>query len=203
MSFASRNRIVPALACLVLATAACGRAAAGPAVGDPAPAFRLTDLDGKEHSLADLQGKVVVIEWINPNCPFSKRHATEKTMTALAGANADVVWLAVNSTRKGHQDYLDPAKHKAYNAEQGIGYAVLDDSAGDVGHAYDARTTPHMFVIDEAGRIAYQGAIDDDPGGRRSASERANYVARALAAHRDGRDADPASTKPYGCSVKY
>jgi peroxiredoxin len=191
-----------ACAFLVLASAACGRAAAGPAVGDPAPAFKLVDLDGKEHSLEQYRGKVVVLEWINPNCPFSERHAREKTMTALAGSN-EVVWLAVNSTRQGHRDYLQPAAHQAYNAKYGIDYPVLYDSPGGVGHAYDARTTPHMFVIDEAGRVAYQGAIDDDPSGGKRAAERTNYVSGALAAQRDGRTAEPASTKPYGCSVKY
>jgi peroxiredoxin len=191
-----------ACALLALASAACGRAAAGPAVGDPAPAFKLVDLDGKEHSLEQYRGKVVVLEWINPNCPFSERHAREKTMTALAGGN-EVVWLAVNSTRQGHRDYLQPAAHQAYNAKYDIDYPVLYDSPGDVGHAYDARTTPHMFVIDEAGRVAYQGAIDDDPSGAKRAAERTNYVSQALAAQRDGRPAEPASTRPYGCSVKY
>jgi len=199
----TRRAAIIAFTLLVLASAACSRAAAGPAIGDPAPAFKLVDLDGKEHSLEQHRGKVVVLEWINPNCPFSVRHAQEKTMVGLERQNPEVVWLAVNSTRRGHRDYLQPAEHQAYNAKQGIDYPVLYDSAGDVGHAYDARTTPHMFVLDPTGRVVYQGAIDDDPSGGKQSAQRTNYVSRALAAQRDGRTAEPASTKPYGCSVKY
>ena len=186
---------------------ACGRAdgasgsAAAAAIGSAAPAFELTDHTGKVHRLADYRGKVVVLEWINPNCPFSRRHAEEGTMTRLAKGNPDVVWLAVNSTGSGHGDFLTPERHAAFNGEHQIAYPVLYDSDGKVGHAYAAKTTPHMIVIDEEGKIVYDGAIDDDPYGR--SETRTNYVQAALAAHAAGRAADPAATKPYGCSVKY
>jgi hypothetical protein len=178
---------------------ACSRAET--AVGAAAPDFSLPDLQGKVHKLADYRGHVVVLEWINPNCPFSRRHAEEGTMTRLAAKHGDVVWLAVNSTAKDHRDFLAPQQHASYDKEHGIAYPVLYDTDGKVGHAYGAKTTPHMFVIDEAGKVVYNGAIDDDSYGR--AKERRNYVDGALAAHAGGKPADPASTTPYGCSVKY
>ena len=180
---------------------ACTRAAADAKVGSAAPDFTLRDHEGKEHKLASYRGRVVVLEWINPNCPFSRRHAEEGTMTRLVKANPEVAWLAVNSTAQAHGDFLPAAQHAAYNGKHGIAYPVLYDADGKVGHAYDARTTPHMVVIDEQGRIVYDGAIDDDPYGRKQ--ERANYVAAALQAHSAGRAADPAVTQPYGCTVKY
>ena len=122
-------------------------------------------------------------------------------MTRLAKGNPGVVWLAVNSTASGHGDFLAPERHAAYNAEHQIAYPVLYDSDGKVGHAYGAKTTPHMIVIDEVGNVVYDGAIDDDPYGR--SDRRTNYVEAALTAHRQGNAADPATTKPYGCSVKY
>jgi peroxiredoxin len=178
---------------------ACGQADA--TVGQPASDFSLTDHHGTRHALADYRGKVVVLEWINPNCPFSRRHAEEGTMTRLAGGTPPVVWLAVNSTAADHKDFLDPERHAAYNAEHQIPYPVLYDSDGKVGQAYGAKTTPHMIVIDEAGKVVYDGAIDDDPYGR--SEQRTNYVQAALTAHAEGRAAQPATTKPYGCTVKY
>lgn len=176
---------------------------AGAAVGETASAFKLKGADGKTHSLADYKNKVVVLEWVNPNCPFSDRHAREKTMSALAKQHGEIVWLGINSTNPDHRDYLKPADHLAYNQKNGINYPVLYDETGTIGHAYDAKTTPHMFIIDKDGKIAYNGAIDDDPPGRKAKEERTNYVGRGLDAEKTGKDPDPASTKPYGCSVKY
>ncbi len=172
-------------------------------VGEKAPSFTLRDLDGNEHSLADSLGKVVVLEWINPKCPFSRRHAEQKTMIRLHDQHPDVVWLAINSTNPNHEDHLSPAEHQAYDRKEGIDYPVLLDPAGEVAHAYDAKATPHMFIIDETGTLLYSGAIDDDPLGRESPKDRTNYVARGLAAHAAGKPVDPATTKPYGCSIKY
>jgi peroxiredoxin len=173
-------------------------------VGDAAPAFTLKDAQGKTHSLADYKGKVVVLEWVNPNCPFSRRHAEEKTMSALAAKYAsDVVWLGVNSTNPQHRDFLKPAAHLDFNQKNSVAYPVLYDESGQVGKAYDAKTTPHMFIIDPQGKIAYNGAIDDDPSGGKAAAQRANYVDGGLRAEKAGQDPDPATTKPYGCSVKY
>lgn len=181
----------------------CGPALAELAVGAQAPDFSLSDLDGKTRTLAELRGKVVVLEWINPNCPFSRRSAKEKTMVGIEHRHPGVVWLAINSTRASHSEFLQPAAHKKYNSEQGIDYAVLVDSAGTTGKAYGAKATPHMFVIDEQGKVLYNGAIDDDPSGRKKIADRVNYVDKALAAHAAGQAADPASTQPYGCSIKY
>lgn len=177
--------------------------AAAVAVGEAAPAFTLTDLAGGEHSLADYRGKVVVLEWVNPNCPFSDRHAREKTMTTLAAAHREVVWLGINSTNPDHRDYLEPAAHQRWADRYGIRYPILYDPTGEIGHAYGALTTPHMFIVDEQGRIAYDGAIDDDPPGRQPRAGRTNYVGGGLDDHAAGQPVDPASTKPYGCSVKY
>lgn len=194
----SARRLALAFATAVLLPA-CSHAET--AVGAAAPDFSLPDLQGKVHKLADYRGRVVVLEWINPNCPFSRRHAEEGTMTRLAAKHGDVVWLAVNSTANKHGDYLPPQQHATYDKEHGINYPVLYDTDGKVGQAFGARTTPHMFVIDEQGKVVYRGAIDDDSYGR--AKERRNYVDAALGAHETGKPVDPASTTPYGCSVKY
>jgi len=172
-------------------------------VGDTAPAFSLKGVDGKTHSLKDYQGKVVVLEWMNPNCPFSDRHAREKTMTSLAAKYGQVVWLGINSTNPQSSDFLTPPEHKAWNDKNGIKYAVLYDESGAVGHAYGAKTTPHMFIVDPQGKIAYNGAIDDDPSGRKARPARVNFVDGGLTAESGGKSPDPANTKPYGCSVKY
>jgi len=190
---------------LLLALTAGPALAAGAvgSVGSMAPAFQLKDLNGKTHSLADYKGKVVVLEWVNPNCPFSDRHAREKTMSNLAKKHGSVVWLGINSTSAGHDNFLKPAEHKAWADKNGVNYAVLYDETGKVGKAYDAKTTPHMYIVDEQGKIAYNGAIDDDPPGRTDAAKRTNFVDGGLIAELAGKKADPAATKPYGCSIKY
>lgn len=191
---------VPVLLLVLAAVACAGPGHAALSIGQPAPDFALTDLDGATHRLSELAGRTVVLEWMNPNCPFSLRHSKEGTMQATADAHGDVVWLAINSTNPDHRDHLDNAEYKAFLAEHGIGYPVLEDPSGEVGHAYDARTTPHMYVIDGEGKLAYQGAIDDDPRGRGNAR---NYVGAALSAMAAGEAVDPTETKPYGCSIKY
>ncbi len=178
-------------------------AMAGGTVGEAAPAFTLKGVDGKTHSLADYKGKVVVLEWINPNCPVSNRHAREKTMTELVKQHGEVVWLGINSTNPNSGDFMKPAEHMAYDQKYGITYPVLYDESGQVGHAYGARTTPHMFIVAPDGKLAYNGAIDDDPPGRKPRTDRLNYVGHGLDAEKGGKAPDPASTKPYGCSVKY
>jgi peroxiredoxin len=195
------RRLATALAVLTFAfTLACD-ASASATVGEPAPGFTLTDLHGEEHSLSDYRDRVVVLEWINPKCPFSERHAKEGTMIELAGR--DVVWLAVNSTNPEARDHMTPEEHLAYNRKYGIEYPVLEDPTGEVGKAYGAKTTPQMYVIGEDGTLLYDGAIDDDPLARSDPEERTNYVASALEALGAGRAVEPATTKPYGCTVKY
>ena len=163
-----------------------------------APAFTLHDQTGKPHTLAEYAGKIVVLEWVNPECPFVKRHYDNKTMVNLANTYADkgVVWLAVNSTNT-----FDQAKNAAFVQERGTPYPVLNDSDGKVGRLYDAKTTPHLFVIDKAGQLAYQGAVDDDPAGNKA--DKINYVKQAIDDLLAGRAVATPETKPYGCSVKY
>jgi peroxiredoxin len=188
-------------AAFALSLVACtGPSLASLAVGDAAPDFSLKNLDGQKVSLSSFKGKTVVLEWMNPNCPFSLRHSDQKTMASTADKYPDAVWLAINSTNRSHKDFLEPAAYKKFNAEKGVDYAVLYDTSGEVGKAYGASTTPHMFVVDGAGKIAYVGAIDDAPRGGQAG---VNYVDSALAALAAGKSPDPAATKPYGCSVKY
>lgn len=199
------SKLMKSMMLLAGLTLAALPAFANGAIGETAPAFSLKGVDGKTYSLADYKGKVVVLEWVNPQCPFSDRHAREKTMSALNtkyGKN-NVVWLGINSTNASHPNFMKPAEQLAYDQKTGINYPVLYDETGKVGKAYDAKTTPHLFIIDEQGKIAYNGAIDDDPSGRKNKVERVNYVDGGLTAELASKAVDPASTKPYGCSIKY
>jgi peroxiredoxin len=186
----------------LLALAALPALATG-AVGEKAPNFKLQGVDGKSYSLDAFKGKTVVLEWVNPNCPFSDRHAKEHTMAELVKQHGEVVWLGINSTNPEHADFLKPAAHNAWMTKNGVNYPVLYDPKGEVGHAYGASTTPHMFIIDKAGKIAYNGAIDDDPRGGKAKPARVNYVSGGLTLAKSDKSPDPAATKPYGCSVKY
>ncbi len=177
-----------------------GDSAAAPTASAAAPDFELTAHDGSTVRLSDLRGKIVVLEWFNEQCPFVVRHhdADHRTMVKLAQryADQDVVWLAVNSSH-----FATPQTNAAAAAAWDIPYPILDDSAGDVGRAYGARTTPHMFVIDRQGVLVYQGAIDDDPGGRDD--QPLNYVDQTLAELLAGEGVSITTSRPYGCSVKY
>ncbi len=193
----------PLFATLLLAALAAVPAFAAGAVGETAPNFKLQGVDGKTYSLDAFKGKTVVLEWVNPNCPFSDRHAKERTMSELAKQHGEVVWLGINSTNPEHGDFLKPAAHNAWMKKNGLNYPVLYDLKGEVGHAYGAKTTPHMYIIDAKGKIAYNGAIDDDPRGGKDKAQRVNYVGGGLNLEKAGQSPDPANTKPYGCSVKY
>ncbi len=201
----NKLRIVLATAALATLAFVVARepAVASVAVGEVAPAFKLNDLTAKAHSLDQYKGKLVVLEWINPECPFSDRQAREKTMTDLTRKFGQVVWLGINSTSPKHKDYLQPAEHLSWAKKNGIDYSILYDPTGSVGHAYGAKTTPHMFIVDEQGKLAYNGAIDDDPSGRKAKPARLNYVDGGLTAELAGKAVAPAVTQPYGCSVKY
>jgi peroxiredoxin len=175
--------------------------------GQTAPAFSARDLAGKSVNLADYKGKWVVLEWTNPGCPFVQKHYDSGNMQALQKkyAGDGVAWLAINSTAPGTTDYLAAAALAAWVKQQGAAATtVLADEDGKVGRAYNARTTPQMFVIDPAGKIVYAGAIDDkrsaNPADVKTAT---NYVAQALTEARAGKPVSVASTPPYGCSVKY
>lgn len=176
---------------------------AGAAIGALAPEFKLTDTAGKDVSLADFKGKIVVIEWFNPDCPFIvKHHSKLTTFNDLHKKYSDkgVVFLGINSSAAGKEGAGKERNAKAVT-EFKIPYPVLLDESGKIGKAYGAQTTPHCFVINKDGVLAYKGAIDDD----RSADKagKTNYVAKALDEILAGQSVSTSETKPYGCGVKY
>lgn len=183
---------------------------AAPISGEAAPLFSdAVTASGTTISLSDFADQTVVLEWTNHDCPFVKKHYAEpvRNMQSLQdGANADdVVWIQIISSAPGKQGYLDADAALTKNAERGAAptYTVLDPS-GDIGRAYDAKTTPHMFVIEGNGTLAYQGAIDSIRSARVSDIAKAdNYVTAALTAVSTGAAPDVTSSAPYGCSVKY
>jgi peroxiredoxin len=176
-------------------------------VGKAAPDFTLTDTAGKTHSLSAFKGKVVVLEWTNPDCPFVKKHYDAGNMQNLqkTWTGKDVVWLAVNSSAPGKQGNFPAEKWTSLMKEKNAApTAVLLDADGKAGKLYGAKTTPHMFVIDQAGLLVYDGAIDDKPSpDPASLKDAKNYVSAALESTLAGKPVETPSTKPYGCSVKY
>jgi peroxiredoxin len=184
---------------LVAAVAAPVMAGDGVSVGTKAPDFTLPDTAGKEVSLSDFVGKVVVLEWLNPDCPFVQRHYKAGTMKHLATTYGKdgVVWLTINSTH-----YMDAGASAKFKKDHDLPYPILVDQSGQVGHLYGAVTTPHMFIIDDSGTVVYNGAIDDDPRGSKGEGA-VDYVAAALDELLAGKPVTTAETKPYGCSVKY
>jgi len=174
-------------------------------VGEKAPDFTLTDLEGKKHTLSDYteQGKFVVLEWFNPDCPFVvKHHERHKTMYDLSRMVEDNggVWLAINSGKPGKQGTGHDRNVRAQK-DFGIEYPVLLDETSKVGEMYDAKVTPHMYIIDEEGTLVYAGAIDNNRSPMTLGDT--NYVKKALKEHMAGKAISMSETKPYGCSVKY
>jgi peroxiredoxin len=172
---------------------------AGVAIGSKAPDFSLQDQNGKLVSLHDNTGKIVVLEWTNPQCPFVQRVYAAKTMQNLASQYQDrnVVWYAINSSNFATND-----ANKQWATEQNIAYPVLNDASGSTGRAYHATNTPEMFIIGTDGTLLYSGAIDNDPDGDMT-SGKINYVHQALDEILSGKSVSVPQTKPYGCSVKY
>lgn len=162
--------------------------------------FTLEDQNGNNITLGDYGDKIVVLEWINPDCPFVQRHYREKTMVELADKykNKEVVWLAVNSTYT-----MDNTDNKKWADKHNVTYPILNDSTGVVGKAYGAKTTPHMYILNKSDGLVYEGGIDDDPNGSVSSDERTNYVDLALANLESGQSVEISKSKPYGCAVKY
>lgn len=193
-----------ALAVFLAATAVAG---AVPEIGKPAPAFTAVDSNGKSHALADFKGKTVVLEWTNDGCPYVKKHYgagnMQKIQKDLTGEG--VVWLSVISSAPGKQGHVDGKGANALTASRGAApTAVLLDPTGKVGRAYEAQTTPHMYVIDAKGTLRYMGAIDDQPNTDAATIKGArNYVREAVAALKAGKPVEVTATDPYGCSVKY
>ena len=170
--------------------------------GRKAPDFKLSSFDGRSVSLSQFEGRIVVLEWFNMDCPFSKYHyETKPTMPDLAKKYKDkeVVWLAVNSTSS-----TTPQANKTFAKKHKLPFPILDDRSGRVGRAYGARTTPHIFVVDKDGYVAYQGAIDSAPMGKVEAGAGTiGYVDKALEELTTGKPVTTRATTPYGCSVKY
>jgi peroxiredoxin len=184
-----------------------GAVFAAATVGQPAPAFTATDTAGRSVSLADFKGKTVVLEWVNPGCPYVRKHYGSGNMPATQkdAAAAGVVWLSINSTAKDASDYQPPAQLAKWMAsQQAAPSATLMDESGRIGQAYGARTTPHMYVIDTRGVLAYAGAIDSKPSANPADIPGAtNYVKQALGELRAGKTVSQPVTRAYGCSVKY
>lgn len=177
------------------------------AIGQPAPAFTARDTAGRTVSLADFKGKTVVLEWVNPGCPYVQKHYRSANMqgTQREAAGKGVVWLAINTTATDHPDFMAPAALGEWmKSQQSAATATLMDSDGKVGRAYGARTTPHMYVIDPKGTLVYAGAIDNKPTASTSDIAGAtNHVKAALAEALAGKPVSVAQTRAYGCSVKY
>jgi peroxiredoxin len=176
-------------------------------VGQPAPDFTLPDLEGHPVHLADFKGKTVVLEWFNPGCPFVRKAHTKGSLVGTPKRYTDqgVVWLAINSGAPGKQGF-DPAQNADAKKTYGMDYPILLDPSGDVGHAYGATNTPHMFVIDTKGLLVYRGAIDNSPdaeGESPTGGKLVNYVDATMKDLAAGRAVSVSSTEAYGCSVKY
>jgi len=195
------------LAAIAIATTVAAPAFAAPTLGQPAPAFQALDAAGRTRSLSEFRGKTVVLEWTNNGCPYVQKHYNSGNMQSLQrqAAKDGVVWLTVISSAPGMQGYLTGPQARQWKGEVKAASAdVLLDPKGTVGRAYEAKSTPHMFIVDKAGKLAYMGGIDDrpysDPDSLKGAT---NYVEAALADIKAGRAVAQPATKPYGCSVKY
>jgi len=176
-------------------------------VGQPAPDFTLTDLQGKSVTLSSLKGKFIVLEWVNPECPFVYKHYSSGNMQKLQkeATAKQVTWLSISSTRPTHSDYKTPDQMRAWTMEQKAApTTTLLDPDGRVGKLYGARTTPHMYIINPEGQLIYAGAIDNKRSSNPSDVDSArNYVRVALSEAWAGKPVTTAATTPYGCSVKY
>jgi hypothetical protein len=195
------------LATMVVLAAGIAGASEKARVGAAAPEFTLPDADGTNHSLSDYRGKFVVLEWVNFDCPFVRKHYRSGNMPGLQSTytGKGIIWLSVCSSAPGRQGYFEKDELKERMAtEKAVPTAYLVDADGTVGRAYEAKTTPHMFVINPEGTLIYAGGIDnirstdiDDIG------KATNYVRAALEAAMNGTDVAVTSSAPYGCSVKY
>lgn len=190
-----------------LTLALAGPVLAAPTIGQPAPAFTIKDGAGKTRSLAEFKGKTVVLEWTNAGCPYVQKHYESGNMQGLqkAATQDGVVWLTLISSAPGKQGYVSPAEAKTWKTTTSAGStAVLLDPAGQVGRTYEAKVTPHMYVVNGAGTLVYMGGIDDkptaDPASLKGAT---NYVAAALSDLKARRQVTKAVSRPYGCTIKY
>ncbi|HWG49617.1 MAG TPA: redoxin domain-containing protein [Candidatus Acidoferrales bacterium] len=176
-------------------------------VGDPAPGFSAVDNHGKMQKLAEYKGKYVVLEWHNQGCPYTRKHYESGNMQRLQKKWTDqgVVWFTVISSGPGTQGFVTPSQENEYLEKMHASpTAVLMDITGTLGHLYDAKTTPEMYVISPNGTLIYQGAIDDQPTtDEKDIAGAKNYVDAALSEAMGNKPVTVAATRPYGCSVKY
>lgn len=202
------KRFLPLLAAAVALAVLLVRAVAAPEIGQTAPDFTLTDITGQKHSLAEFKGRTVVLEWVNPDCPFVRKHYDKSgNIPGLQqSAAADgIVWLQINSAASGLEGDYDAARAAGWQQRiQATATGYFRDLDGRVGKLYDARTTPHLFIINPQGTLVYAGGIDNirsaDPADIAKAT---NYVKEALSDLKAGRAIRTPASKPYGCSVKY
>ena len=197
-------RLLAAAAVLAFATSL----AAAPQIGQPAPDFSVVDTAGDVHSLSDFAGQKVILEWTNHDCPFVVKHYQPGNMQdqqRMARNEHDAVWLTVISSKPGSQGHVSPEQaDELTRSRNAYPTAVLLDESGDMGRAYDARVTPHMYIIDEDGILRYMGGIDSNPSRNSDDIPGATqFVVAALENLAAGRDVDPTVTRPYGCTVKY
>lgn len=179
---------------------------AAPEIGKVAPDFTAVDTKGVTHKLSDLSDRIVILEWTNHECPYVAKQYNSGNMQSVQKQATDkgAVWFTIISSAEGQQGYVTAEQaNEIVAAQQSNTHAVILDPTGEIGEAYAAKTTPHMFIINK-GILVYDGAIDSDSGFKEDGLVGAtNYVLEALQAIEEGRDIDPATTKPYGCSVKY
>ena len=200
------HRLMPWTAALLLIAA--GAASAAPEIGRPAPDFELTDTAGTTHSLSDFAGRKVVLEWTNHECPFVKKHYESGNMQKqqrMARDEHDVVWLTIISSKPGAQGHVSPARaDELTESRDAAPAAVLLDESGDVGRAYAAQVTPHMYIIDEQGTLVYMGGIDSNPSADPAdIPDSIQYVVAALDDLAADRAVAQPVTRPYGCTIKY
>lgn len=198
-----KSLLLLTLALIPLATAAH----AAPEIGKAAPEFMANDVDGNHVMLSDLKGKTVVLEWTNPDCPFvHKQYDTGNMQTVQKQATADgIVWITIDSSATGKEGHYPAAELKKIYADKKANFThLIVDEKSEIATLYGAKTTPHMFIINQDGTLVYQGAIDDKSGFDKEEVKTAkNYVLTALADLKAGKAVATPSTKPYGCGVKY
>ena len=176
-------------------------------VGEPAPGFTGIDTRGNSHKLSDYRGKRVILEWTNHDCPYVRKHYSsgnmQKQQQAATGEGA--VWLSIISSAPGKQGHVTPAQADALTVQRNAApSAVILDETGDIGRLYGAKTTPHMYIIDTDGKLAYMGGIDSIASSDPADIEKAvQFVPAALAKMMNGEPIASSVTRPYGCSVKY
>lgn len=195
-----------AVSLLSIGMGLAGGAMAEAVVGQQAPAFSGVDASGRPVSLAQYKGKYVVLEWVNPDCPFVKKHYDSGNMptTQKYALDKGVVWLAVSTSADGDNAKKSAAIGDWVKSKKAMPTATVMDTGGAIGRAYGARTTPHMYLIDPAGKLVYAGAIDSKPTANPADIKGAtNYMTLAIDEALAGKPLSQAVTKPYGCSVKY